>query len=69
MANQIKITPRELEETLEAIGRQGSCVYSAKKVRGFIILRLVGERKEIRHKLPSKRKTTKTTTIPVELEK
>jgi hypothetical protein len=69
MANQINISPQELEATLKAIGRQGSCVYSADKVRGFIILRLVGERKEIRHKLPRKRQPKKTTTAPVVLEK
>jgi hypothetical protein len=68
MANQINITPQELETTLKAIGREGSCVYSAKKKGGFIIIHLVGERLPIRHKLPRKRQPKKTTTAPV-LEK
>jgi hypothetical protein len=63
-ADMINITPKELETTLTAIGRKGSCVYSAEKKGDFIIIQLVGESSPIRHKLPEKRKTAKTTTTP-----
>lgn len=62
---QITISSKELNQALEAIGRVGSAVYSARKERGYIVLRLCGDKEPVKWKPPVRRRTpTKKKGVP-----
>jgi hypothetical protein len=64
MTANISISNEELAKALAALGRPGSCVYSAEKKGAVIVIMLCGDREPLRYKPPAKRKPKRTATAP-----